>query len=579
MFAAILVLASSWMVVAGIKKSTDQNVLARAHNGDVLTQAKQALIGYIVKDAVTNNNPGKLPCPESPSDAGGSNEGIAAGSCSLPAIGRLPWKTLGLRKLLDRSGEPLWYVVSANWANPSSGSISINSNTAGQLTVDDAAGAAVAMIVAPGTALNIQPNGNQTACTARNQSASRASLPPNYRDFLECQNNPAGTFVTTVADNVTNAVFNDQVVVLRVADFMPLVEGVVARRLATGAATAIQSMYSTASWGALSSAPVFPYAVPFGNPDSSTFQGTSGTTQGLLPVTFSTKSATAYCDQATDGLRCDPTFVKWVSFQSLVKQSGTMTLYGGPAPTCTVADAQISCTIYTNNSGTLNMTFIATASNVAMAMRQLDADAPALTGFSSGGTATATINSDGSSQVTYTGRVTSSPSLSFGCTGPSAFSCYRRTFTIPIRIFEDHPIVNNSDSEYGWFTTNEWHKVTYYATSTGHTANNVVPSCSSATNCLSVQDTHGVLRNPAVSSNGQRALMILAGRKLSVASTALASPTVCATASQASRPSASAADYLECVAGVINSDGDRAFIQDRVSGTFNDRVVLIDQNP
>ena len=120
------------------------------------------------------NNPGAFLCPEAAANIGTGNEGLAQSNCTLPAIGRLPWKTIGIEKLQDASGEPLWYVVANGWAKPSSAANTIiNSNCtdsvsamtcwSGQLTVDGNANAAVALIIAPGQALNVQAS---TGCTA-----------------------------------------------------------------------------------------------------------------------------------------------------------------------------------------------------------------------------------------------------------------------------------------------------------------------------------------------------------------------------------------------------------------------------
>lgn len=45
-----------------------------------------------------------LPCPDAP-----GTEGLAAASCPSSSSGWLPWKTLGLPALRDRSGTCLWY--------------------------------------------------------------------------------------------------------------------------------------------------------------------------------------------------------------------------------------------------------------------------------------------------------------------------------------------------------------------------------------------------------------------------------------------------------------------------------------
>jgi hypothetical protein len=45
-----------------------------------------------------------LPCPDAP-----GTEGLAAASCPTNSRGWLPWRTLGLPALRDRSGTCLWY--------------------------------------------------------------------------------------------------------------------------------------------------------------------------------------------------------------------------------------------------------------------------------------------------------------------------------------------------------------------------------------------------------------------------------------------------------------------------------------
>ncbi|MFN2645023.1 MAG: hypothetical protein ABR570_08535, partial [Burkholderiales bacterium] len=118
----------------------DATTAGRNMNARVLEQAKAALLGYVVKEVLdlSNDFPGRFPCPESPGVAGTSSEGIAVGSCSptfptAKTIGRLPWRTLGLDKLFDASAEPLWYAVSQNWVfdNSSPPVITINDGTSG----------------------------------------------------------------------------------------------------------------------------------------------------------------------------------------------------------------------------------------------------------------------------------------------------------------------------------------------------------------------------------------------------------------------------------------------------------------
>ncbi len=83
-----------------------------------LAQAREALIAYAADRAITPTvGPGYLPCPDLDDD------GWAEATCgSLDGttgqeqrIGRLPWKTLGLARLRDGDGEPLWYAVSTKY--------------------------------------------------------------------------------------------------------------------------------------------------------------------------------------------------------------------------------------------------------------------------------------------------------------------------------------------------------------------------------------------------------------------------------------------------------------------------------
>ena len=577
-FAAIMVLGTSWMLLSAVSGSGDRNAGMRLQNGEALLLAKSALLAYVVTEANTNNNPGKLPCPVPVS---GGAEGVAAASCSLPAIGRLPWKTIGLHKVLDSSGEQLWYVVSANWATPSSGSISINSNTPGQLSVDGAAGAAVALIIAPGAPLSIQPTGSQSAagCVTRNQSALRGSSPPNYQDYLDCQNNPAGSFATSIVGNATNAVFNDQVVTVKAEDIMQLVEGIVAKRIGAEIAPAIQSMYASSSWGTSSTNPIFPFAAPFGNPASASYQGVSGTFQGLVPFTIGD------CAAGSDP-RCDPSFVQWLAspLPTMTRTAGTRAFYAASCGLSGSGAAQVLiCTLTTGTSGSLTLNAQATARNVGMSLRMFDTDASGLSEFSvSPRTASGSMNADGSAQISFTGAVSSTfdygATYIFGSCLPYASSCKRPVITIPIALLTDPPVLRSSASVEGWYTANRWHEVTYYATAPSHAPDGAAPRSCAGAACLSVSDTLGIVINPSPTANGQRALLILAGRRLSAASAN--SPTLCVTTNQPSRPSGSASHYLECVSDALsNSDGNLIFVQARVGATFNDRIVLVDQNP
>jgi hypothetical protein len=610
-FALILVLGASWMLVSALNKaSSDRNTSTRTQSGVALKQAKEGLIGYVVSQAASasNVNPGKFPCPENPANPGTTNEGIAATSCTLPAIGRFPWRTLGLDKLTDGSGEPLWYVLSAGWAGDA-GTFKINSDTPGNLTLDGTANAAIALIVAPGAALIVNPNSNQLAagCAARTQTrdAKFLSGPPDYRDYLECQNGSSPidvSFVTTVVDNTANAVFNDQVTAVTVGDIMPGLDGVISKRIETDIAPALVSEYGSASWNGSGSAIRFPFAAAFGDASA---KGVSGTRAGLLPVTYSKQpGSTTDCVSATD-TRCDPTFVAW--------KTGSGLSYTAPLPITTagiinsisvpISSPFITATIVGNTtdtpptyastrgtltslncSGTTSTTIVCVvgygractgysspywttcgsrtetpivrltvrALNVARAIRTFDISPLSVARFRSRTTATSygasplgVLRSDGDADITtewiLPGKDCTSPQTPGSCGTSTGY-----TITIPISLLADHSIINSVSTE-GWFVANDWHKVTYFAIGSGH-APGGAGTCSGST-CLTV-----------TGGSAAGALFLYAGRDLLVP---IPNP--------ARRPSSTLAHYLEGA----NATVDDTFETRAVSSTFNDRLIRI----
>jgi len=241
---AIVGMATIFALVAGLNKSAGD--LARARERKTyaaLAQAKAALIAYALTYKDTHDNPGKsytvpgyLPCPDLGSPL--FDEGVAAGSCGaslVSAIGRLPWRTLGLDALKDGSGECLWYAVSGKYKNnPNkvSGNASIsnmmNWDTDGQFAVVDGQGktlagsspddSAVAVILAPGGALSGQD---------RSSVAGTANCGGHYSagDYLESANGvdngivsgTAGAQSTFIAGAASDT-FNDKLAYVTRAD-------------------------------------------------------------------------------------------------------------------------------------------------------------------------------------------------------------------------------------------------------------------------------------------------------------------------------------------------------------------------
>lgn len=236
-----------------------------------LAQAKEALIAYAVNSENAGGataRPGNLPCPDTdaPNTSGYGDENT---SCVTGAIGRLPWKTLGIPELLDGEGEPLWYALSGNFRKSAS---RINSDTSGTLQVYDRDGStlltppgseAAAIVFAPGKVA-----GNQ-----QRNSATDKTITSNYLDAANGRNNAIinGPFIA--ADKSVS--FNDRLIIIRTRDFMPTIEKRVAKELQT-----ILQDYRAANG-------VYPYPAPFGSCSSGSPSCDSDTDicRGRLPYT------------------------------------------------------------------------------------------------------------------------------------------------------------------------------------------------------------------------------------------------------------------------------------------------------
>jgi len=572
---AVLVLGASWFLVsrldalsAGIFTPSNRN-----HNALVLSQAKQALIGYVAMNAAQSgeNNPGRFPCPEGAALVGTSAEGISApyvGPPSAPTcatVGRLPWRTLGLDKLVDSSAEPLWYVVSPGWQLVTSATtLLINSNTIGQLNVDGQANAAVALIIAPGAAMNVLAS---AGCTARNQARSAPSPAMDARDYIECFNTGTSTFAATGATTS----FNDQVVRITVADVMPAIEAAIASRVEREIAPLLKGVYATNSWGANVSAgnPVYPFAAPFADPSlTASYPGNSascagGVCKGLLPVTFSNAPGTSTPCIPSAGSPCDPAFVRWVSPPLPVfTPTPPATLRAG---TCLVFPDRVDCSITAGlpllfGGTSMSFTLAATANNVGMAMRKFDTTV-AMTGIDPAGrSVSALMASDGSARVTLSGSTPIGVGnlIADALCALLGLACHQINISMPITLLADHPVLNSADPVTGWFMRNEWYRVLYYAAAqtTTPAALPAAPACTAGTNCVTVSNL-----TPA---NNKRAILILTGRSIN----------------GTARPSGTLADYLEFgnATGAYERQPVSTAVAPALKKPFNDRIVVVDIN-
>lgn len=214
---------------------------------EALAQARQALIGFAAGIALTGpERPGDLPCPDI------DNDGSADPPCAteVTRLGRLPWRTLGLADLRDGDGERLWYAVSTNFKNnprtPCANHADVgclNSETRGTITLRSASGTpiydgtvngAVAVIIAPGSAL-------RDATINQDRSAAGINNPRNYLDiapsgednfdFLDSAAN--GFFTGPVVDAYGNVIVNDRIVAITPQDMMVVLERRVAQEVAS----------------------------------------------------------------------------------------------------------------------------------------------------------------------------------------------------------------------------------------------------------------------------------------------------------------------------------------------------------
>jgi hypothetical protein len=566
---AVVVMGATWWLVSAMAAKANRVALERSQNAPSLRAAKQALIGYVAQQAGTDDlNPGSLPCPEAAANIGTVNEGIASGTCTLPAVGRLPWRTLGIEKQHDAAGEPLWYIVSTGWAKPNNitPTLGINSNSLGNLTVDGQANAAVALIVAPGAPITLAPNANQIAagCVARAQV--RTPNAPNPLDYLECQNIAGASLRTTVVDSTIKPIFNDQSVTVSAAEVLAAVEPVVAKRIERDVVPQLQSIYASSTWGAGISAanPLFPFAVPYGDPATSSFKGTAGTTQGLLPVSSSV------CNAMTNG-PCDASFVQWDTTPgaiSVVKRSGTANITSANCATST--GNQVSCTVsYSTTCGglgcllgcacpaTLEASVLASGLRVGLSMRRFTS-AP-ITGFSSLVSTNTPLSASGAASADIRGNFPSDTCtawLIFGLLIPCTAGG-TATVSVPISVFQDHPFLNaagptpsslgTAPDAWFWFLVNKWHHATYYAVAAPLHGPGGAGNCSGAT-CISVTVAAGT------NLSDRRAVLILAGRSLN----------------GTSGSNRTLADFLDTAE---NTNLDLKFEQNKGNKFFNDRVV------
>lgn len=229
------------------------------HTDDVLASTKIALIGYAVRrgrttcsdptipinQAVCNpelaERPGELPCPDinppmDPADPKkpNPNAGVAADTCIAGAIGRVPWKTLGIPDPKDSAGETLWYALSGNFRTRAAWGLlpatDINSDTRGTITVRASDNSvltteAVAVIIAPGAprAAQNRSTAGSVLCSVVNLTIGHTSCTTNYVESATFNILTRAVTSATIPSTSTTTI-NDTVTYIGTADLMAPVE-------------------------------------------------------------------------------------------------------------------------------------------------------------------------------------------------------------------------------------------------------------------------------------------------------------------------------------------------------------------
>lgn len=532
----IVGLGATWYLVSRLNKESGlAGATVKVRNQQVLDTAKIALIGYVVAQATKagESRPGALPCPEAPADFNvAGSEGTVSYPCTLPIVGRFPWRTIGLDKLVDSAGEPLWYAVAPGWAGANT---VINSDCAspasgmacatGRLTLDGVTDDVIAVIIAPGPRLNVSASTN---CAVWNQQRTTTG-PPDARNYLECQNAtwPAdATFATTGPSDS----FNDQLIPIRVSDILPGIEAAIANRIEREIVPQLKTVFEGPGWGLASGRRLYPYAVPFANPGpgagTSSYAGTAGTYQGLLPFNQ------VNCTASASNPRCLPgsALTSWASTGSTtdaydaggwgyIQTQSCWWETGNAAHVCEGEYHENDT--YPNNPG-MRIEMQVTLRNVAMGLRAFDPSRMQIDARNDGSMSwisqavsyALTMNTDGSLTIRFWADLPNIDSMGWG-----TWAQYR--VRIERLVVSDHPLLDTANATTGWFARNEWFRVAYYAVAQGHTAGTSPPSCTTGSNCLTVANV--------TPTGAQRAILILAGQSIN----------------GNSRPSTALADYLE----------------------------------
>jgi len=173
-----VIVAMSTLLLTKLSRD-DLRILQLERSQAMLAEARTALIDFaLVNPDVNPGQAHSLPCPDIDSSGGfaeGESHTSACGAAGVSAMGRLPWKTLGVPALKDAASACLWYVVSGSYKQAGVDTAElINVDTNGQLQLFDIESAAiseglaaedrpVAMVIAAMQPLSVQIRSGSSA--------------------------------------------------------------------------------------------------------------------------------------------------------------------------------------------------------------------------------------------------------------------------------------------------------------------------------------------------------------------------------------------------------------------------------
>jgi type II secretory pathway pseudopilin PulG len=451
----ILVLGSAGLLVSSLG-GISQTIKREQKTTEALNQAKEALIAYAATqgDIAGTPRPGDLPCPDS------DNDGDSEGACVAGAIGRLPYKTLGIAQLFDSHGESLWYSISGNFRNRGITGANLSSDTNGTLDVYATNGStlltsssdqAVAVVFSPGTMVNSQ----------QRETVTQKNTASNYLETGENSRNNATIGGPFIAGDTTTT-FNDKLLYIKASQLRPAIE----KRVAGELRKLLESYY--AAWS------TFPFAVPFTDPNSATYSGSSGTYSGLIPLdsifgpntnepSWNSTPSVSFSDGTNRLPYCELRDGAWNNSRwrccNDSSCSTNVTIPAGVTVTITGRLNHVGKGFWEphNIADTNEVRVRNSSGNTALATSVLDPVSVSVTG--------ALNYSDGSATVVFTGK------------GKAGGSTLQR--------IELRDITSYASTFPNWFIQNNWQQVMYYATSPGFApggTHTCIPYCLSVDN-------------------------------------------------------------------------------------------------